>query len=213
VKKITPKVTLVWLIKKFLNVFQTLSGGEIMKSKLSAVILVFTGLFFIIGCATTQELTSSVRSTVSSITSTVDPALVNQIPADKRDGFAKAEFDLKVATEKLKLAELKSEQASAQKKYVGYEEDLAASFRKEAEIDYDLAKIEAIIKSGLGQKEDNVKTKANLQQKKQNTQSNRIGIRADMENTKAKIDDLAAQIAKMEDSIKAMKFDAGKAGQ
>ena len=183
-----------------------------MKRKLSVVIVVFTGLFFIVGCATTQELTSSVRSTVSSITSTVDPALVNQIPADKREGFAKAEFDLKVATEKLKLAELKSEQASAQKKYVGYEEDLVASFRKEAEFDYDLVKIEAIINSGLGKKEDNIKTKANLQQKKQNTQSNRIGIRADMENTKGKIDDLAAQIAKMEESIKAMKFDAGKAG-
>ncbi len=199
-------------VKKFLNVFKTLFGGEIMKRKLSVVIVVFTGLFFIVGCATTQELTSSVRSTVSSITSTVDPALVNQIPADKREGFAKAEFDLKVATEKLKLAELKSEQASAQKKYVGYEEDLVASFRKEAEFDYDLVKIEAIINSGLGKKEDNIKTKANLQQKKQNTQSNRIGIRADMENTKGKIDDLAAQIAKMEESIKAMKFDAGKAG-
>jgi len=183
-----------------------------MKRKLSAAILVFTGLFFIIGCATTQELTSSVRSTVSSITSTVDPALVNQIPVDKREGFAKAEFDLKVATEKLKLAELKSEQASAQKKYVGYEEDLADSFRKEAHLDYDLVKVEAIIKSGLGKKEDNIKTKANLQQKKQNTQSNRIGIRADMENTKAKMDDLASRIARMEDSIKSMKYDTGKAG-
>ena len=95
---------------------------------------------------------------------------------------------------------------------MGYEEDLVASFRKEAEFDYDLVKIEAIINSGLGKKEDNIKTKANLQQKKQNTQSNRIGIRADMENTKGKIDDLAAQIAKMEDSIKAMKLDDGKAG-
>ena len=184
-----------------------------MKRRLSAVIIVFTGLFFIISCTATQEITTSVRSTVSSITSTVDPALVNQIPADKREGFAKAEFDLKVATEKLKLAELKSEQAGAQKKYVGYEEDLAASFRKEAELDYDLVKVEAIIKSGLGKKDDNIKTKANLQQKKQNTQSNRIGIKADMENAKWKIDDLTAQIAKMEESIKAMKVDGGKAGQ
>ena len=182
-----------------------------MKRKLLAI-LVFTGLFFIIGCSTTQEITSSVRSTVSSITSTVDPALVNQIPADKRESFAKAEFDLKVATEKYNLALLKSDKASNQKKYVGYEEDLADSFRKESELDYDLLKIEAISKSGLGKKEDNVKTKSNLQQKKQNAQSNRIGIRADMENAKGKIDDLSAQFAKMEDSIKAMKFDAGKAG-
>ena len=182
-----------------------------MRRKLSLGILFFVGLFFIFGCATTQEITSSVKSKVSSITSAVDPTLVNQIPADKREGFSKAEFDLKVASEKLKLAELKSELASAQKKYVDYEEDLMGSFRKEAELDYDLVKIEAIIKSGLGKKDDNVKTKANLQQKKLNTQSNRIGIKADMENTKEKIDDLTAQIAKMEESIKAMKFDTGKA--
>ena len=34
------------------------------------------------GCATTQELTTTVKSKVSSITSTVDPALVSQVPAD-----------------------------------------------------------------------------------------------------------------------------------
>lgn len=175
-------------------------------------ILVFTVLFFIISCSATQEITTSVRSTVSSLTSTVDPALVNQLPADKREGFAKAEFDLKVATEKLNLAGLKSDLASAQKKYVGYEEDLADSFYKDVELDYDLLKIEAISKSGLGKKEDNVKTKSNLQQKKQNVQSNRIGIKANMENTKGKIEDLTAQIARMEESIKAMKFDGGKAG-
>ena len=182
-----------------------------MRRELSLGILIFIGLFFIIGCATTQELTSTVKSKVSSITSAVDPALVNQVPADKREGFSKAEFDLKVASEKLKLAELKSELAGAQKKYVGYEEDLADSFRKEAEIDYDIVKIEAVIKSGLGKKDDNVKTKADLQQKKLKAQANRIGIQADMENTKGKIDDLTAQVAKMEESVKAMKFDAGKA--
>lgn len=181
-----------------------------MKRKLLAI-LVFTGLFFIISCSTTQEITTSVRSTVSSITSTVDPALVNQIPADKREGFAKAEYDLNAAMEKVKLAELKNELAGAQKKYVSYAVDMADSFRKDAELDYDLVKIEAIIETGLGKKDDNVKTKANLQQKKLNQQSNRIGIKADMDNSKRKIDDLTAQIARMEESVNAMKFDAGKA--
>lgn len=182
-----------------------------MKYKLSAVILIFAGLFSIISCAATQELTSSVKVKASSIISAVDPALVNQIPEDGREGFAKAEFDLKVATEKFKLAELKSELAGAQKIYVGNEEYLADSSRKETEIDYDLVKIDAVIKSGLGKKDDNVKTKANLQQKKLNAQSNRIGIKADMEKTKGKIDDLTAQIAKKEESIKEMTFDIGKA--
>ncbi len=176
-----------------------------------AAISFFTGLFLISGCATTQEFASSVKSKVSSITSTVDTDLVNQIPVDKREGFAKAEFDLKVASDKLKLAELKSERASVQKKYASYEEDLAESFRNEAELDYDLVKIAAIIKTGLGKKEDNVNARASLQKKKLNTQSDRIGINADMENTKDKIDDLSAQIAKMEGTMKSSAVKAAPA--
>jgi multidrug resistance efflux pump len=165
-----------------------------------------TVLFLITGCAATQELTSSVKTKVSSITSTVDPALVSQVPADKRDGFAKAEYDLKVAAEKVKLAELKAEHAAAQNKYYGYEEDMAVTFRKEAQIDYDLVKMEAIIKSGLGKKEENIKTKADLQSKKLKVQAERINIQADLDNTKARVEDLVTQIAKMDEAIKAMKF-------
>ena len=49
----------------------------------------FLALSLLFGCATTQELKSSVKSKVSSLTSTVDPAVVNQIPADKKEGFSK----------------------------------------------------------------------------------------------------------------------------
>jgi len=66
---------------------------------------------------------------------------------------------LNVSNQKVKLAELKSELAAGQKKYAGYEEDLAVKFQKEAEIDYDLVKIAAIINSGLGKKEDNPRSK------------------------------------------------------
>jgi 6-pyruvoyl-tetrahydropterin synthase len=98
----------------------------------------------LVGCATTQELTTSVKSKVNSITSNVDPAVVNQIPADKKEGFPQAEYALNVANQKTKLAEKKSELASAQKKSADLEEDLADNFQKEAEIDYDLVKTEAI---------------------------------------------------------------------
>jgi chromosome segregation ATPase len=157
-----------------------------------------------VGCATTQELTTTVKSKVSSWTSAVDPALVNQVPAERREGFKKAEYDVKVAAEKLKLAELKTEQAGMQKKYFEYEEDMAASFRKEAEIDYDLVKIEAVIQSGLGKKDENSKVKADLKSKKMKAQADRIKIQADIENARAKIDELAGQIAKTEASLKAM---------
>jgi hypothetical protein len=177
-----------------------------MKREYALLFSALMALFLLAGCATTQELTTTVKSKVSSLTSAVDPALVNQVPADKREGFAKAEYDVKVASEKLKLAQLKTEQASTQNKYFDYEEDMAASFRKEAEIDYDLVKIEAIIKAGLGKKDENLKIKADLQSKKMKTQADRIKIQADIDNAKAKIDDLAKQITKTDDSIKSMKF-------
>jgi hypothetical protein len=184
-----------------------------MNRKYSGVILGLMVAAGLAGCATTQELTSTVKSTVSSITSTVDPAIVSQVPADKREGFAKAEYELKVAEEKLNLAVLKTEYASAQKRIASLEEDLADSFRKEAVTDYDLVKIEAIIKAGLGKsKEDNLKTKAELQSKKLKMQANRITIQNDLDLSKVKADDLAAQVAKKDQIVKGMKFSDGKAG-
>lgn len=177
-----------------------------MKSKYALLFSVLMALYMLAGCAATQELTTTVKSKVSSLTSAVDPALVNQVPADKREGFSRSEFDLKVAGEKLKLAQLKSEQATAQSKCFDYEEDMAASFFKEAQIDYDLVKIEAIIKSALGKKEENLKVKADLQSKKMKTRADRIKIQADIDNAKAKIDDLAKQITKTDESIKGMQF-------
>ncbi len=167
-------------------------------------------LFFIAGCSTTQELKTSISSKVSSLTESVDPALVNQVPASKKDGFAKAEFDLNVANQKVELAEFKSDLAANQKKYVNLEEELAENFQKEAAVDYDLVKMEGIISSNLGKKEDNLKVKSKLQTKKMELQANRAKINSNLEATKRKSDLLASQIAKMDEIIKAMKFDGGK---
>jgi len=168
-------------------------------------------LSFLAGCAATQEVKTSITSKVSSLTSNVDPAIVSQIPADKKEGFPQAEFALNVADQKVKLAKLKSELASAQKKLAGYEEDLASNFQKEAEIDYDLFKIEAIINAGLGKKEDNPKIKANLQSKKLQLQADRIKINSNIDVAKLKIKSLSEDITKLDEAIKAMKFEGGKA--
>ena len=168
-------------------------------------------LSFLAGCAATQEVKTSITSKVSSLTSNVDPAIVSQIPADKKEGFPQAEFALNVADQKVKLAKLKSELASAQKKLAGYEEDLASNFQKEAEIDYDLVKIEAIINAGLGKKEDNPKIKANLQSKKLQLQADRIKINSNIDVAKLKIKSLSEDITKLDEAIKAMKFEGGKA--
>lgn len=182
-----------------------------MNSYFKICLFAFLTLSFLIGCATTQEITTSVKSKYSSLTSTVDPAVVNQIPADKKEGFAKAEFDLNAANKKVKLAEKKTELASAQKKYADLEEDLADNFQKEVEIDYDLVKIEAIIKSGLGKKEDNPKIKAESQSNKLKIQADRIKINAKLEAAKEKINSLTEEVKKMDEAIQGMKFDGGKA--
>jgi chromosome segregation ATPase len=181
-----------------------------MNRRFRTYFLALLTLIFIAGCSTTQELKTTITSKVSSITDSVDPALVNQLPADKKEGFPNAEFNLDVASQKLKLAELKSELAAGQKKYAGLEEDLAGNFQKEAAIDYDLVKIEAIINSALGKKEDNLKVKANLQSKKLSAQADRIKINANIEATKMKSESLSADIAKLDEAIKAMKFTGGK---
>lgn len=182
-----------------------------MKDYFRMCLAAFLTLSFVAGCAATQEVKESITSTVSSLTSNVDPAIVSQIPVDKRGGFPEAEFALNVAGRKVKLAKLKSEQASFQKKLANYEEDLASNFQKEAEIDYDLVKIEAIINSGLGKKEDNPKIKANLQSKKLQLQADRIKINSNMDIAKLKMKSLSDEITKLDEEIKAMKFEGDKA--
>lgn len=181
-----------------------------MKDYLKIGFLAVLTLSFLAGCAATQEVKTSITSTVSSLTSNVDPAVASQIPADKREGFPQAEFALHVADQKVKLAKLKCDLASAQKKLAGYEEDLASNFHKEAEIDYDLLKIEAIINAGLGKKEDNPKIKANLQSKKKQVQVDRIKINSNIDVAKLKIKSLSEDMAKLDEAIKAMKFEGRK---
>jgi len=181
-----------------------------MQRKIKICFFGLLAVIFICGCSATQELKTSITSKVSSITSTVDPALVSQVPADKKGGFPKAEFALNLANQKVKLAEQKNDLAATQKKYAGLEEDLANNFQKEAEIDYDLIKNEALIDSDLGEKEDNIKLRAKLQSKKLNVQADRVKIKADIEETKRKIEYLSMETAKMDEAVKAMKFDDGK---
>lgn len=178
-----------------------------MKDNIKIGFVALLTFSFLAGCAATQEAKTSITSTVYSLTSSVDPAVVSQLPADKKEGFPQAEFALTVAEQKLKLAKLKTDMASAQKKLADYDEDLAANLQKEAAIDYDLVKIDAIMNAGLGKKEDNPKIKANLQSKKLQLQSDRIKINSHMDVTRMKIKSLSEEIARKEEAIKAMKFE------
>jgi chromosome segregation ATPase len=163
------------------------------------IMLVFTG------CATMDELTTSISTRVTAITSNVDQSLVAKVPEDKRGGFPAAEFAVKVAQEKLKLAQLKSELAAKQKKYTEYEEDLVSIGLKDASLDYDIIKQESVNATpGLGKKEDNIKALTNLKLKKNELQADRIKTEANMAATKQQMSDLADKIKEQEEKIKGL---------
>lgn len=169
-----------------------------------------TGFIFLLaitlacaGCATMEELKTSITTKVTSITSNVDPALVAKVPDDKRSGFPKAEFAVKLAEEKLKLAHLKSELATKERKLVDYDEDLVNTDFKDASLDYDIIKMEAIVATpGLGKQEDNIKALTNLKLKKNQLQGDRIQINANKDATRRQIQDITEKIKAQEEKVK-----------
>lgn len=160
------------------------------------------------GCATTQDITQDIKGTITSkvseITSDVDPNLFAQVPEDKREGVKEAAFALQVSEEKVKLADLKKELASTQKKYADYEQDQAQKYYKEAAIALDIVKMEAIDRADLGKKDDNIKDIAKLKSKKLQTEADRINIEAKLATTKRRISDLTGQVKAQEEKIKEM---------
>ena len=137
-------------------------------------------LSLLTGCEATRSLTSS-------ISGSSDENLLAQVPAEEREGVKKAEFDLQVAEEKVTLAEMKTELASLQKKYADYEEDAADEYQKKAEVAVELAKLEAIDRAGLGEKQANIEDIADLKAKELKIEANRIKIEAKRDTTGEKI--------------------------
>ena len=173
-------------------------------------------IMMLAGCATVDDLkssvtssvgdlTSTVTSKVASITSNVDPALAAKVPQDKRGEFPKAEYAVTVAQEKLKLAQMKSDLAEKQKKYANAEEDLVSIDMKEASLDYDMVKLSAIEAAGLGKKEDNDKVATHLKEKKVELQSDRIKADANKADIKRKMDDLTVKIKAQDEKVMGLK--------
>ncbi len=151
-------------------------------------------LSLLTGCEATRSLTKS-------ISSSPDENLLAQVPAEEREEIKKAEFNLQVAEEKVALAEMKKELASLQKKYADYDEDAADEYRKKAEVGVELAKLEAIDKAGLGEKQANIEDIADLKAKELKIEANRIKIEAKRDTTGEKINDLMKQIEEQETKI------------
>jgi chromosome segregation ATPase len=167
---------------------------EIMKIFGHISLIFLLALSLLTGCEATRSLTSS-------ISGSSDENLLAQVPAEEREGVKKAEFDLQVAQEKMNLAEMKTELASLQKKYADYEEDAADEYQKKAEVSVELAKLEAIDRAGLGEKQANIEDIADLKAKQLKIEANRIKIQARRDTTGEKINDLRKQIEEQETKI------------
>lgn len=172
-----------------------------MKSFFGISLALVVTIFITAGCATTQNLTSSITSKVGSITSNVDDKLYSQVPEDERHGISKAESELKAFDEKLKLAALKNELAGAQKEYYKLQADLVEKDYKAASLNLDIAKVEAIDRAGLGDKAKNIKNIANLKTKKHTTEGDRIKVEARISIAERKIRELTEQVKQQDDVV------------
>ena len=166
-------------------------------------LVLLIAFLFSIGCETTRNIQKS----ITSIKSSASRELITQVPADMKDDVYKAEFDMKVSGEKLKLAKLKNKLAVNQENYSDSEVDLAEKLYEKAEITLEIQKLEAIMKSGLGENKDNIKTLAKLKSKKLRTEADGIEIEAELETTKLIISTLLKQIEAREEMIKDMNMD------
>ncbi|HID28810.1 MAG TPA: hypothetical protein EYP19_02260 [Desulfobacterales bacterium] len=173
-----------------------------MRRVLYSVLVLMLTLLLFVGCETTKGLTSRMKS----LTSTVDDELFSQVPAEERQEVLKAEFDLRVAEEKAKLADLKMKLAQLQKKHAGDEENMADKCRAKASVAVDLAKLEAIDRSGLGEKNDNLKAIADLKSKKLKLEADTIKLEARRAATERQINDLTKQIEDKAEKIEGMKM-------
>jgi chromosome segregation ATPase len=166
-----------------------------MKS-LSYISLVFLLAFSLLtGCESTRKFTSSISGTSST------DELLAQVPSEEQTGVHEAAFNLQVAEEKLKLAEMKSELASLQKKYADYQEDVADKYQDAAEVKLDLAKLVAVDKANLGEKEDNINKIADLKAKILKIEGDNIRFEAKRDTTEQRINGLAKQIEEQETKI------------
>ena len=130
----------------------------------------------VVGCQTTKDIKSTISSKVTTFTTGVDPKLYKQVPEDQKEGIAEAEAVLKSNQNKEHLGKLKKELAAQKLKLAGYNLDIVSKDRKKAGILLAIKKMEAIDRTGLGEKEENLNTIADLKAKAINIEADKIKI-------------------------------------
>jgi chromosome segregation ATPase len=171
--------------------------------------LILVAFSVLVSCETTRSITSK----VGSITSGVDEDLFAQVPEQDRDDVDKATLALMVCEEKVKLAQMNTELTTVQRRYAGYQEDLAKKLQKEAALGLDIAKLEAIERSGLGDRDDTTKKIADLKSKRLEIEAQRVKIEAQLATAKRHSRDLTKQIEEKTKEIEGLRTGKGEKGK
>jgi chromosome segregation ATPase len=181
-----------------------------MKRLLVLNLALLLALMLVTGCQSTLSKLPGVKSSSGTTAKkTSDVSLYNKVPASMKADVKEAEFDLKqskadvnTAKKKVDIADLKRERAVLQKKYADYELEVANATQRGAEVNVELKQWEAIDAAGLGDKETNIRTIANLKSKQLKTEDSRIQAKASLETTGVRIKKLSKKIHSLESKLK-----------
>ena len=176
-----------------------------MKRRVATILAVAVAVTFLVGCVSTP-ITKTITNPTGS--KKAEPGKYRQVPASLRGPVKEAEFDLKqsknkmkLADEKVKLAALQKEWALLNDKNAGYYKKLVEVQQRKAEIVVEVRKAEAIDNAGLGDKEANIKSIANLKTKELDVTSAEIKAQADIDTTELKLKRLNKQIRSQKSKV------------
>lgn len=133
--------------------------------------------------------------------SPVDAELAAQVPPNKREAMNKADYDLACANQDLELAKLKEELADKQDDLANLNTKLAKSQSRAAEIALDIAKMEAIIGSNLGNAEDNEKILKELKTDRAKNETERSEYKSKIAQSTLFVRDWTQRVAVKEKSV------------
>jgi hypothetical protein len=169
---------------------------------MKSFIKIFTCLLclsFLSGCATIQDattsVTSSVSSTVVSITSAIDEKQYAKVPEDQKIGLAEANEKVMLSEKKVKLAKEKS-------KYADLELAKANLLKEISSLEYDIVRQEAIRRAGLDEKGVSGEVIGKMKEKKNKIEGNIMRIDGKMEDVSLSIKRAGDEIAAAEGDLK-----------
>ncbi len=146
------------------------------------------------GCQATDQVKGLARKTGIRTQTTPDPIAFNQVPdRNKEDAFAAAEA-LRLARERHKLTELREDLFKVEVELAQFERRAAANRLSERSALFKKSQFEAIDKSGLGDKEENIASIGKLASRAAGHDSNALKDEAQVTILKRRVDQRRAAV-------------------